>query len=97
MQNQNLFLRNDTILGVCEAIGREFGFHPNWLRVGLAFALFFAPFAVIGGYVALAIPIALARWIYPVPSESVSDQAGPVTPEAALEQDEEESELPLAA
>lgn len=25
----NLFLRNDTFLGVCEAIGENFGFHAN--------------------------------------------------------------------
>ena len=25
----NLMLRNDTILGVCEAIGQDFGFNPN--------------------------------------------------------------------
>ena len=28
-------LRNDTILGVCEAIGQDFGFNPLWLRLGV--------------------------------------------------------------
>ena len=29
-------LRSHTILGVCEAIGEDFGFNPNFLRVPLA-------------------------------------------------------------
>ena len=29
--NTNIMLRNDTILGVCEAIGEETGINPNWL------------------------------------------------------------------
>ena len=36
-------LRNDTILGVCEAIGRDFGFQPLWLRLAFIVPLFFAP------------------------------------------------------
>ena len=29
-------LRAHTILGVCEAIGEDFGFNPAWLRIPLA-------------------------------------------------------------
>ena len=36
-------LRNDTILGVCEAIGQDFGFNPLWLRLAFIAPLFFAP------------------------------------------------------
>ena len=32
-QTTNLLLRNDTILGVCEALGQDFGINPTWLRV----------------------------------------------------------------
>ena len=29
----NLFTRNDTLLGICEGIGEDFGFNANYLRV----------------------------------------------------------------
>ena len=61
----NLLFRNDTILGVCEAIGQDFGFHPNWLRVALALAFYFNPVAVIGTYVALGALVAVSRWVAP--------------------------------
>ena len=64
--NTNLLVgRIDTILGVCEAIGQDFGFHPNWLRVALACLVYFAPAAVIGGYVALGLAVAVSRWVAP--------------------------------
>jgi len=61
----NLVLRNDTILGVCEAIGQDFGFHANWLRVALASSFYFAPYAVIGLYLGLGVVVALTRWFAP--------------------------------
>ena len=87
----NLFFRNDTILGVCEALGRDFGFHPNWLRVTLACAVFFAPAAVIGGYLALGAVVALARWI--APDQLVAAPAEPVQVHALLEAGVEEMQL----
>ena len=75
----NLFLRNDTIFGVCEAIGRDFGFHPNWLRVTLATAVYFAPAAVIGGYLAAGVIVAVARYVAP-------DQIIPATGQPANQQ-----------
>ncbi len=42
--NQTLLpLRNDTILGVCEALGQDFGFNPTWLRLAFIAPIFFAP------------------------------------------------------
>jgi len=79
VQDQHLFLRNDTILGLCEAIGREFGFHPNWLRVALCGAFFFDPVLVTAAYVALAVPVALIRWA--LPPAAIANEA-PAAPEA---------------
>jgi phage shock protein PspC (stress-responsive transcriptional regulator) len=71
--NTNILVgRNDTILGVCEAIGQDFGFHPNWLRVALSVLVYFAPVAVIGSYFALGVVVAVSRWVAP-------DQAVPLT------------------
>ena len=63
--NTNLLFRNDTVLGVCEAIGQDFGFHPNWLRLTLASLFYFFPMAVIGTYVGLGVIVAFTRWIAP--------------------------------
>ena len=61
----NLVLRNDTILGVCEAIGQDFGFNANWLRIALALGLFWNAAFVIGGYLAVGIVVAASRLIFP--------------------------------
>lgn len=86
--NTNILVgRNDTILGVCEAIGQDFGFHPNWLRVALASLVYFAPVAVIGGYLALGVVVAITRWVAP-------DQAAP---QPSAEHVPESQQLALAA
>ena len=64
-QQTNLFLRNDTLLGVCEGLGEELGFNPNWLRVPFAAGVLWNPMAIFGIYLALGAALALARWIYP--------------------------------
>jgi phage shock protein C len=69
--NANLLLRNDTVLGVCEAIGQDFGFHPNWLRLTLASLFYFFPMGVIGTYLGLGVVVALTRWIAPDGAETV--------------------------
>jgi len=64
-EQTNLFLRNDTLFGVCEGLGEEFGFNANWLRVPLAAGVLWNPIAIVGIYLALGAAFALARWIYP--------------------------------
>lgn len=58
-------LRNDTILGVCEAIGRDFGFNPIWLRLAFIAPLFFAPTAAIAAYLGLGVVVGLTNWFAP--------------------------------
>lgn len=65
----NLLLSNETILGVCEAIGRDFGFHPNWLRLALIAPLFVFPVATIAAYFALGLIVAASRVAAPDVSE----------------------------
>ena len=97
MQDQNLFLRNDTFFGICEAIGTDFGFHPNWLRVAFAFALFFNPAMTVAAYLALGVPIALARWVYPVTRTSSAVEAPADQEPATTHSNDEQQQLPLAA
>ena len=60
----NLFLRNDTIFGTCQAIGDDFGFNANWLRVPLATLVVVSPIGAIGGYLALSVLVMLSRSIF---------------------------------
>ena len=58
-------LRNDTILGVCEAIGEDFGFNPLWLRLVFIAPLFVQPVLTIAAYVALGVVVAASRYFFP--------------------------------
>jgi|SRR6186713_2703131 phage shock protein C len=61
----NLMMRNDTILGACEAIGQDFGFNPNWLRVAFCAAIYWNPAVVIGVYLGLGVVVAVTRYAFP--------------------------------
>ena len=62
MTNQTpLPLRNDTILGVCEAIGQDFGFNPLWLRLAFIAPIFFAPMLSAGAYLGLGLIVLATR------------------------------------
>ena len=61
----NLLLRNDTILGVCEAIGQDFGFNPNWLRVAFCAPIYWNPGLVFGVYLTLGLVVAATRFAFP--------------------------------
>lgn len=63
--------RNDTILGVCEALGQEFGINPTWLRLAFVAPLFFQPVLTIVVYFALGAIIATSRYFYPRASVEV--------------------------
>lgn len=64
-QTTNLILRNDTILGVCEAIGQDFGFNPNWLRIAFCAPIYWNPALVIGAYLGLGLLVAASRYAFP--------------------------------
>ena len=58
-------LRNDTLLGVCEAIGQDFGFNPLWLRLAFIAPLFFEPMLAVGAYLLLGAIVAVSRYFFP--------------------------------
>ncbi len=91
MTNQTpLPLRNDTLLGVCEAIGQDFGFNPLWLRLAFVAPLFISPMAAFGAYFALGAVVAATRYFAPnkPASEQVVDAKAVVV---------EQEELAIAA
>lgn len=61
----SLPFRNDTILGVCEAIGQDFGFHANYLRLLFAGLFYFNPLAVSAVYGGLGVLVFVSRWAFP--------------------------------
>ena len=98
----NLFTRGDTFFGVCEALGEDLGIHSNWLRLGFAGIFFLAPVAVVTGYLALGVIIALTRRLVPNPVRPRSVQieqsaeAAPAAETVPMAANETEA-LPLAA
>ena len=90
-------LRNDTILGVCEALGQEFGVNANWFRFAFIAPLFFQPMLTIAVYFAVGAIIATTRWFLPRVTAQPAPVAAPAT-NVPVEQEEEAaeaSELPL--
>ena len=64
---ENLFMRDDTFFGVCEALGEDFGFNANYLRVALGVSILISPIAMIGAYAGGAIVVVISRLLAPNP------------------------------
>ena len=82
-------LRNHNILGVCEAIGEDFGFNPVLLRIPFAASVLWSPLIAIGAYFALGAVVLVSRLLFPKPKAEL------VAVEDATEAAEQR--LPLAA
>ena len=84
-------LRSDTILGVCEAIGQDFGFNPMWLRLAFIVPIFFAPVVTVAAYLGLGAVVGATRLLFKdkPASEQVVDATATVV--------EEDEALPIAA
>jgi phage shock protein C len=89
----NLFTRDDTLLGVCEAIGEDLGFHPNYLRVTLAVLLLWNPTVIICGYAAAATVVLASRLLWPNRPRRAAKKEG----EVVTLRRPDVIELPLAA
>jgi phage shock protein C len=70
----NLFTRDDTIFGVCEALGQDFGFNPLYLRVLLASALLWNPPVVVGTYLGAGLIVMVSRLLAPNPRVAAARQ-----------------------
>jgi phage shock protein C len=64
---RSIMARDDTLLGVCHALGQDFGFNPLYLRILFAIVLFWSPIGAFGGYAALGAIVAFSRWAAPDP------------------------------
>ena len=88
MQNErgNLLTRGDTLLGVCEGLGEDLGFNPNYLRVLLAVGLLWNPTAVIATYLGLGVLVAATRWL--VPTRRTQANAAPAQEQLVHQNDD---------
>ena len=91
--NSNVFLRNDTILGTCQAIGDDFGFNANWLRVPLAASLLASPTGAIALYLGVSVVVLISRLAFR--SRAVSVAAITIEP-VAIEANDDQRELAAA-
>lgn len=87
---RSIVARDDTLLGICHAIGEDFGFNPLYLRILFAAVLFWSPIGAFAGYAVLGAIVAFSRWLAPAP-------AGAGAEEVAECPDEAPEELRLAA
>ncbi|HEX5237242.1 MAG TPA: PspC domain-containing protein [Sphingomicrobium sp.] len=60
-------LRSHTILGVCEAIGEDFGFNPTFLRIPLAMIVLWNLGWAIALYLGLGAIVLASRLLFPKP------------------------------
>jgi phage shock protein PspC (stress-responsive transcriptional regulator) len=78
-------LRSHTILGVCEAIGEDFGFNPVFLRIPFAASVIYSPMMAIAVYLALGAVVLGTRLLFP---KTVAVETTQEQPVAANEQRE---------
>jgi phage shock protein PspC (stress-responsive transcriptional regulator) len=72
-------LRSHTILGVCEAIGEDFGFSPIFLRVPFAASVLWSPLWAFAAYFALGAVVLASRLLFPNMRRPVArDQANSI-------------------
>ena len=89
----NIMLRNDTILGVCEALGQDFGINPTWLRVAFCLPVFWNPMLVIGAYMTLGLVVAGTRYAFPNHTVEVHANTAQLAPTESTATVVEEREL----
>ena len=86
-------LRGDTMLGACEALGQDFGFNPNWLRVVLGSLVLWNPWGAFGIYLGLAAVVGVSRLLAPPRREKIGTAPRPASETIPAE----DEELALAA
>lgn len=87
-------LRDHTILGVCEAIGEDFGFNPTYLRVPLAACVLVSLKYAIIVYFALGLVVLASRLLFPQPKIAAAADRSDAS---ATEEVSEQQPLPIAA
>ena len=90
-------LRAHTILGVCEAIGEDFGFSPNWLRIPFAASVLLSPTMAIAAYLALGGVVLASRLIFPKAKAKAAAMSETAAQGVPANDPAKQAELPIAA
>lgn len=90
------FWREDTLFGVCEALGEDFRFNPLFLRAALAIGLLWAPLTMIYAYLGLAAIVLVSRLIAPNPRQVARPEAE-AEPGRPAADETDQYPLPIAA
>ena len=93
-------LRSHTILGVCEAIGEDFGFNPVLLRVPFAATVLWSPMWAIVAYLGLGVVVLASRLLFPnrrPAAADVSPQSATIQPVSQANEAANVDKVPLAA
>ena len=88
--NEALNSNPDSLFGVCQAIGEDFGFNPFFLRLGFLGLAFFNIPVSVGAYALLGLGVAASRWLFPAEGESQENRSERAEPTAARVEDEAE-------
>ena len=91
----NLFTRGDTFFGICQGIGEDIGFNPDFLRLAFTALLFLNPVAALAAYAAMGAAVLASRLLFPNRSPAAAQPAGGLQP--AAEDLAEPEPVPLAA
>ena len=70
-----LFNRSDTMLGVCEGLGEDFGIDPLWLRLAFALMIFWSPVIALSLYLGLGVAVLVSRLAFPKGKRSTDETA----------------------
>jgi phage shock protein PspC (stress-responsive transcriptional regulator) len=98
----NLIVRDDTLLGICQALGDDFGFNPLFLRVALAAGLLWNPLAMVAIYLGAGAIVLVSRLLAPdsrrpAAAEPAEAAEAAAAPEAGPAADQDREPLPIAA
>jgi phage shock protein C len=99
--DSNVFARDDTFFGVCQAIADDIGFNANYLRIAFALPLLVAPLHTIAAYFGLAVIVLAIRLVVREPRRSAVTSAESPAVEAersgAPSGEAEEAQVAIAA
>lgn len=63
----------DNLLGICAAIGTDFGVNPLWLRVALGAGILWNPAVVLATYLGLGVVVLATRLLFPDRKPAAAD------------------------
>src|SRR3546814_7264821 len=92
-ETTNLFRRKDTFFGICEAVGRDFGFNPLWLRLAFIPPLFVFPMETIAAYLGLGVVVLTSRLPFPIRGADAAPALTTIEPDRPARSEEHTSEL----